>query len=103
MAEGVGALAGGVGPPAEGGCRDAECDRFAADGAQPVQDPASLARECDIILTCLPSSTEVRQAIFGPGGLAEGLAPGKLIVDQTTGDPNRPAPWRPILRKRELA
>ena len=66
----------------------AAVDSFAADGAQPVQDPASLARECDIILTCLPSSTEVRQAIFGPGGLVEGLEPGKLIVDQTTGDPN---------------
>lgn len=67
--------------------RDA-IDRFAADGAQPVQDPASLARECDIVLTCLPTSANVRQAIFGPGGLTEGLEPGKLIIDQTTGDPN---------------
>lgn len=66
--------------------RDA-VDRFAAEGAQPVQDAAALARECDIVLTCLPTSAEVRQAIFGPGGLSEGMEPGKLIVDQTTGDP----------------
>ncbi|PIW25880.1 MAG: NAD(P)-dependent oxidoreductase [Rhodospirillales bacterium CG15_BIG_FIL_POST_REV_8_21_14_020_66_15] len=66
----------------------AATDLFATEGAQPVQNPAALARECDIVLTCLPTSAEVRQAIFGPGGLIEGLQPGKLIVDQTTGDPN---------------
>ena len=61
---------------------------FAADGAIPVQDGASLARECDIVLLCLPRSADVRAAIFGPGGLIEGLEPGKILVDQTTGDPD---------------
>ena len=61
---------------------------FAADGAIPVQDCASLARECDVVLLCLPRSADVRTAIFGPGGLIEGLEPGKILVDQTTGDPD---------------
>ena len=47
-----------------------------------------MARESDIVLLCLPRSTDVREAIFGPGGIAEGLSPGKIIVDQTTGDPD---------------
>ncbi|MEL0021771.1 MAG: NAD(P)-dependent oxidoreductase [Rickettsiales bacterium] len=62
---------------------------FAENGAIPAQDGASLARECDIVLLCLPRSSNVRDAIFGPGGLAEGLTPGKIVVDQTSGDPDQ--------------
>ena len=61
---------------------------FVENGAVPAQDGASLARESDIVLLCLPRSADVRDAIFGPGGLAEGLAPGKVIVDQTSGNPD---------------
>lgn len=61
---------------------------FAAKGAIPAQDGASLARECDVVMLCLPRSADVRKAIFGPGGLAEGLTPGKIVVDQTSGDPD---------------
>lgn len=63
-------------------------DAFAENGAIPVQDGASLARECDVVLLCLPRSANVRAAIFGPGGLAEGLEPGKIVIDQTSGDPD---------------
>jgi 3-hydroxyisobutyrate dehydrogenase len=57
------------------------------DGAKAAGDLPSLARECDVIFLCVPSSREVRQVLFGKGGLAEGLSPGKIVVDQTTGDP----------------
>lgn len=58
-----------------------------ARGARVAPDLASLARECDVVMICVPTSTEVRAAIFGPGGLADGLSPGKIVVDQTSGDP----------------
>lgn len=61
---------------------------FAENGAVPAQDGASLARESDIVLLCLPRSSDVRAAIFGEGGLLEGLTPGKIVVDQTTGNPD---------------
>jgi 3-hydroxyisobutyrate dehydrogenase len=63
-------------------------EEFARDGAIPAQSPASLARECDVVMLCLPRSADVREAIFGPGGLAEGLSEGKVIIDQTSGDPD---------------
>lgn len=63
-------------------------DGMVADGAVAAPDAATLARECDIILICVPTSAIVRQAIFGPGGLAEGLSPGKIVIDQTTGNPS---------------
>lgn len=56
-------------------------------GAQTAPDLPTLARSCDVIFTCLPKSEHVRHAIFGPNGLAEGLSRGKLLVDQTTGNP----------------
>ena len=62
---------------------------LAADGAIATQGGAALARESDVVITCLPTSQNVRDAIFGEGGLLEGLAPGKIIVDQTTGDPKQ--------------
>jgi 3-hydroxyisobutyrate dehydrogenase len=61
---------------------------FAENGAIPAQDGASLARECDVVLICVPRSSNVREAIFGPGGLVEGLEPGKIVIDQTSGDPD---------------
>lgn len=61
---------------------------FAAEGALTADGLPSLARECDVIITCLPTSSDVETVIFGKGGLAESLSPGKIIVDQTTGDPS---------------
>ena len=54
----------------------------------PVQSAAALGAECRTVMTCLPTSDDVRRAVFGPGGLAEGMDAGGLIIDQTTGDPN---------------
>lgn len=56
-------------------------------GAKAAASPADLARSSDVILLCLPRSTDVEDALFAPGGLSEGLAPGKLVIDQTSGIP----------------
>jgi 3-hydroxyisobutyrate dehydrogenase len=61
---------------------------FAAEGAEGSADLCSLARVCDVIFVCLPTSAVVRDVIFGKDGLAQGLSGGKIIVDQTTGDPS---------------
>ena len=58
-----------------------------ADGAVATQGPAQLAAASDLVLLCLPTSNEVREAVFGPGGVAEGLREGGVIADMTTGDP----------------
>ena len=60
---------------------------FASEGAETVADLPTLARSCDVIFLCVPTSAVVREVLFGKGGLAEGLSPGKIVVDQTTGDP----------------
>jgi 3-hydroxyisobutyrate dehydrogenase len=62
-------------------------ERMKANGATVCSSSAELASLCDVIFLCLPTSDLVRQAIFGPEGLAASLNKGALIVDQTTGDP----------------
>ncbi|HMN79708.1 MAG TPA: NAD(P)-dependent oxidoreductase [Burkholderiaceae bacterium] len=59
-----------------------------SEGAQAAASLDELGRACDIVALCLPTSAEVKAGIFGEGGLAGSLAPGSLIVDMTTGDPN---------------
>lgn len=60
---------------------------FIDEGASGAASPAELAANCEIVLTCLPTSAEVREVIFGGGGLLEGLQPGAMVADMTTGDP----------------
>ena len=62
-----------------------------AKGASAALTGADLARDCAVIVLCLPRTADVREAIFGPGGLAEGLTPGKLVIDQTSGVPGQTA------------
>lgn len=57
-------------------------------GATAATGLSELAHGCDVILICVPRSADVRQIIFSDGGLLEGLTRGKILVDQTSGDPS---------------
>ena len=56
-------------------------------GGQPAQSLAALAEQSEAVCLCLPTSENVREAIFGENGLAKGLKPGTIVADMTTGDP----------------
>ena len=62
------------------------CAEFAALGATVAGSPAEVGAASDIVLTCLPTSAQVRIVIFGDNdGLIRGMKPGGLIADQTSG------------------
>src|SRR5262249_19440481 len=61
---------------------------LAALGGIASQSPKALAADSDLVMTCLPTSKEVQDAIFAGDGLAAGLKKGSIIADMTTGDPN---------------
>jgi 3-hydroxyisobutyrate dehydrogenase len=62
------------------------CAEFAALGATVAGSPAEVGEASDIVFTCLPTSAQVRQVIFGDNdGLVRGMKPGGLIADQTSG------------------
>jgi 3-hydroxyisobutyrate dehydrogenase len=62
--------------------------RFAEAGAIPAQSARALANESEMVMTCLPTSAEVRDVLFGEGRVAEALRPGQIFADMTTGDAN---------------
>ena len=46
------------------------------------------AWNCDVIFVCAASPDDVRDMLFPSRGIAHGLVPGKIVVDQTPGDPD---------------
>ena len=62
-------------------------DDLVARGAREVASPAEVAEGAEMVFLCLPSSNEVEDLVYRPGGLLESLAPGAVLVDQTTADP----------------
>ncbi len=95
---GLGAMGGALAGNLIGTCDLRVLDRnpaavaaFEAKGATGFADGASLARGCDVVVLCLPRTADVREALFSAGGLIEGLAPGSLVIDQTSGIPGETA------------
>lgn len=56
-------------------------------GADEATSPEELARSSDVVVTCLTDSPQVQEVLFGPHGLAQGMAPGTLLVDCSTISP----------------
>lgn len=48
---------------------------------------AELARAADIVITILPTSASVGDALSGADGVLAGLRPGALLIDMTSGSP----------------
>jgi 3-hydroxyisobutyrate dehydrogenase len=56
-------------------------------GATRAESPADAARRSEVVVTMLPSSSNVEAAYLGQNGIAEGLQRGRLCVDMSTIDP----------------
>ena len=56
-------------------------------GAAEAGSPRDLARDSEVVVTCLTDSPQVGEVLFGPDGLAEGFAPGSLLIDCSTISP----------------
>ncbi len=56
--------------------------------ARPCDTPRQVAEGAECIFLCVGDSAMSEQAILGPDGLAEGAAPGTVIVDASTVSPS---------------
>ena len=50
--------------------------------------PAAVATASDIVVTIVSDTPDVEAVLFGPDGVAEGAAPGTLVVDMSTISPS---------------
>src|SRR6185369_15490293 len=64
---------------------------LAALGAERAASPAEAAQAADAVLTCVSDTPDLEHVLLGPGGVAEGLASGGLVVDCSTVSPSATA------------
>jgi len=64
---------------------------LAAIGAARAASPAEAAKGADAVLTCVSDTPDLEHVLLGPGGVAEGLASGGLVVDCSTVSPSATA------------
>jgi 2-hydroxy-3-oxopropionate reductase len=57
------------------------------EAAAVVAGPADVVRAADVIILILPDTPDVEAVLFGPGGVAEGLTKGKLLIDMSSISP----------------
>ena len=55
-----------------------------AAGAKPVASCKAVAEECPIVITMLPNSPHVKEAVMGPGGVLEGAKAGTILIDMSS-------------------
>jgi 3-hydroxyisobutyrate dehydrogenase len=56
-------------------------------GVEIAATPRALAASSDIVLVCVSDTPDVEAVLFGPDGVADGGAPGALVIDCSTIDP----------------
>lgn len=61
-----------------------KAEALEAAGARWAATPAEAARGASVIGLCLPDTPDVEAVLFGPGGVAEGVAPGAVVIDFST-------------------
>jgi 2-hydroxy-3-oxopropionate reductase len=58
-----------------------------AAGGKAAASPAEVARLADIIITMVPDTPDVEKVLFGKDGVADGIGPGKTVVDMSSISP----------------
>jgi 3-hydroxyisobutyrate dehydrogenase len=75
-------------------------DEIVAAGARRAASPAEVARAAEVIVVNVTDSKDVEQVVAGPGGLAEGIRPGAVVVDMSTVAPATERRMAALLRER---
>ena len=50
-------------------------------------DPAEVAAASEIVILMLPDTPDVEKVLFGPGGVAEGVQPGAVVINMSSISP----------------
>ena len=60
---------------------------LAEKGGRACTSGREVAERADVVITMVPDTPDVEKVLFGPDGVAEGLAPGKTVVDMSSISP----------------
>ena len=62
-------------------------EALVAAGGKARANGREVAQDADIVILMVPDTPHVESALFGAGGIAEGLAAGKIVVDMSSISP----------------
>lgn len=62
-------------------------DELVSLGAEKADTPAEVGKKCNIVITMLPDSPQVKEAVLGKNGLIEGLKSGSVLIDMSSISP----------------
>ena len=62
-------------------------EAITAAGGVRLANAAEVARAADVIFTMVPDTPDVEAVLFGENGVAEGIGPGKVVVDMSSISP----------------
>jgi len=65
----------------------AKADHLIAGGAAWADSPADVAKDSNIVITCLPDTPDVEQVLLGQKGVIEAAKPGLICIDMSTISP----------------
>lgn len=77
-------------------------DEIVAAGATWCESPAAVAAECDVLLTIVTDTPDVKAVLFGPDGAAEQLRAGSTVVDMSTINPDATREFAKRLAERDV-
>ncbi|GAA1751167.1 MULTISPECIES: 2-hydroxy-3-oxopropionate reductase [Streptomonospora] len=61
-----------------------QTDRFAEQGGRAASSPAEAVSGADVVITMVPDSPDVEEAMFSTGGVFDSAATGALVIDMST-------------------
>src|SRR3954454_17798637 len=67
--------------------RSAVPSELAEKGGVACASGREAAEHAEVVITMVPDTPDVEKVLFGPGGVAEGLSPGKTVVDMSSISP----------------
>lgn len=76
--------------------------RLTAAGATAAASPREVGAASEIVVTMLPEPQHVESVVLGPGGIAEGLPQGGVVIDMSTIDPRTSQRVGEELRRRGM-
>ena len=62
-------------------------DELVKKGGKPCKTAAEVARLAEVVITMVPDTPDVEAVLFAPGGVAEGVSPGAVVVDMSSISP----------------
>lgn len=65
----------------------ASVDELVAAGATGANSAKEVAEQCDVIITMLPNSPQVREVCLGENGVIDGAKAGTIVIDMSSIDP----------------